>query len=80
MLCPADLCRPPSPSLSMNLSQVVALNLRSAGRVDQEAIAEDKEMDYPRILNRALPPEIRVLGWAAAPPEFNARCGGWTTA
>lgn len=56
------------------------MNLRSAGRVDQEEIAEDKEMDYPRILNRALPPEIRVLGWAAAPPEFNARCGGWAAA
>ncbi|KAB5586112.1 putative pseudouridine synthase 3 [Coniochaeta sp. 2T2.1] len=32
------------------------------------------EMNYPRILNRLLPPEIRVLAWCPNPPEgFDAR-------
>jgi tRNA pseudouridine38/39 synthase len=32
------------------------------------------EMNYPRILNRLLPPEIRVLAWCPSPPEgFSAR-------
>lgn len=32
------------------------------------------ELNYPRILNRLLPPEIRVLAWCPNPPEgFDAR-------
>ncbi|KAH8907026.1 pseudouridine synthase [Coniochaeta sp. PMI_546] len=32
------------------------------------------EMNYPRILNRLLPPEIRVLAWCPNPPDgFDAR-------
>jgi len=33
----------------------------------------DKEIDYVHILNHTLPPDIRVLGWAPVPPDFNAR-------
>ena len=57
------------------LGQVVALMLRSNGRAeDPEGVSEDKELEYTRILNSALPPEIRVLGWKTVPTEFNARC------
>ncbi|KXS09875.1 pseudouridine synthase [Gonapodya prolifera JEL478] len=31
------------------------------------------ELDYPHLLNRLLPPTIRILGWSPVPPTFNAR-------
>lgn len=31
------------------------------------------EVDYVATLNRALPDQIRVLGWTPVPAEFNAR-------
>ncbi|KAI1369028.1 pseudouridine synthase [Xylaria arbuscula] len=32
------------------------------------------ELPYPRLLNRLLPPDIRILAWCpATPPEFSAR-------
>lgn len=32
------------------------------------------EISYPQVLNRLLPPDIRVLGWCPAPPvDFSAR-------
>jgi tRNA pseudouridine38/39 synthase len=55
------------------LGQVIALNLRSCGKAGQPAVPDDQELDYPKILNRTLPPEIRVLGWATVGPDFNAR-------
>ncbi|KAG2489574.1 hypothetical protein HYH03_012022 [Edaphochlamys debaryana] len=55
------------------LGQVVALRLRSAARVDQPEAPLESELDYPRIINKALPPEVRVLGWTPAPEGFNAR-------
>lgn len=55
------------------LGQVVALQLRSAGRAGQSALPEEQEMDYPTLLNRALPDDIRVLGWTTAPEGFSAR-------
>ncbi|KFM71666.1 tRNA pseudouridine(38/39) synthase, partial [Stegodyphus mimosarum] len=33
----------------------------------------DKEIDYPSVLNRVLPPEIRVIGWAPVDTTFSAR-------
>lgn len=36
-------------------------------------IADEDEYDYVGILNRALPEDIRVLGWCPVPPGFNAR-------
>lgn len=34
----------------------------------------DDEIPYPQILNRLLPPDIRVLAWCASPPtDFSAR-------
>lgn len=35
-----------------------------------------QEFDYPRLINKALPPEVRILGWTPVPADFNARCGG----
>ena len=32
-----------------------------------------KELPYMIMLNRNLPPDIRVLDWAAVDPDFNAR-------
>ena len=55
------------------LGQVVALTLRSAGRSGQPPLSEEQEYDYPAILNRSLPPEIRVLGWTTVPEMFSAR-------
>jgi hypothetical protein len=39
-----------------------------------------EELDYALLLNGVLPPDIRVLGWAAVPLDFNARfsCVGRT--
>ncbi len=57
------------------LLQVVALLLRSNQRVDdgEGTVPPSQEIDYPHVLNRVLPPTIRVLGWADAPQGFNAR-------
>lgn len=52
---------------------MVALNVRSAGRADQPLPGEEAEMDYPTVLNRALPADIRITGWAAVPEDFSAR-------
>ncbi|GLC76345.1 hypothetical protein PLESTF_001769600 [Pleodorina starrii] len=55
------------------LGQVVALRLRSIARVDEPAAPLESEYDYPRLINKALPPEVRVLGWAPVDQDFNAR-------
>ena len=38
-----------------------------------ESIADEDEIDYPATLNRALPQDIRVIGWAYVSPRFSAR-------
>ncbi|KAF8105325.1 hypothetical protein N665_0158s0014 [Sinapis alba] len=61
--------------------QVIALFLRSRLKtpsLDSEAHANEKingrpEYDYVRVLNRALPDDIRVLGWSPVPVDFHAR-------
>ena len=55
------------------LGQVVALTVRSGGRVDLPPLTQEEEYDYPSLLNGVLPPEIRVLGWTDAPQDFSAR-------
>ncbi|XP_018089389.1 pseudouridine synthase 3 L homeolog isoform X1 [Xenopus laevis] len=55
------------------LAQVISLDLRCS--------AEGKpEIRYVHILNRVLPPDIRVLSWAPVLPSFSARfsCGSRT--
>lgn len=59
--------------------QVVALRVRSLARQGDAPLEPSEEMDYAVTLNRALPEDIRVLGWAHLPqgPEgFSARCDG----
>ena len=43
---------------------------RNSGRDGQQG---GEEIDYVRMLNRVLPPDIRVLGWRPVPLQFSAR-------
>lgn len=62
--------------------QVISLDLRShfpKGRHSEDFNLKDevnddaKEIRYTHILNRVLPPDIRVLAWAPVEPSFSAR-------
>lgn len=53
--------------------QVVALEVRSQARVDQDSCDEASEYDYCAILNKILSREIRVLGWKTVERSFSAR-------
>lgn len=53
--------------------QVVALEVRSRGLTSGDPLPENEEFDYPAILNRVLPTDIRVLGWRTVSDEFSAR-------
>ncbi|XP_014816552.1 PREDICTED: tRNA pseudouridine(38/39) synthase [Calidris pugnax] len=61
--------------------QVISLDLRSnlaEGKKlnghDSEGKSEgEEELRYTHILNRVLPPDIRVLAWAPVEPDFSAR-------
>ncbi|KAK9824843.1 hypothetical protein WJX81_005826 [Elliptochloris bilobata] len=55
------------------LCQVVALRVRSIARAGDVEPAPCDELDYPALVNRALPGDIRVLGWAPVPTDFSAR-------
>lgn len=47
-----------------------------AGKPAWDPVAD--EINYPKILNRLLPPDIRVLAWAPTlPPNFSARFSCW---
>ncbi len=37
-------------------------------------LIDDDEIDYVGVLNRALPDDIRILGWCPVPRGFSARC------
>lgn len=50
------------------LGQIVTLKVRSNG-----ATAVEDELDYVALLNRTLPDDVRVLGWAPVDDELNAR-------
>ncbi|XP_052621049.1 uncharacterized protein LOC122194785 [Lactuca sativa] len=64
-----------------SVGQVVALLLRSKLKepgcnTSEEFVdkrPEEEELDYVRILNGALPNDIRVMGWCPAPDNFSAR-------
>lgn len=58
--------------------QVVALKVRSLAKLDEPDRPVDKEIDYPKVINSVLPPEIRVLGWTPVPETFDARYAGVT--
>ncbi|KAL3845860.1 hypothetical protein ACJIZ3_003263 [Penstemon smallii] len=66
-----------------SVGQVIALFLRSnlKGTTSNngysgETCAEEsicREIDYVKILNRALPKDIRIIGWSPASTDFSAR-------
>ncbi len=53
--------------------QVIAVEVRSFGRVGSPVLPVDREMDYPSLINRALPADIRILGWTPVDDTFSAR-------
>ncbi|NWU97100.1 PUS3 synthase, partial [Upupa epops] len=61
--------------------QVISLDLRSNLSENKlndhegnaEGKGEEEELRYTHILNRVLPPDIRVLAWAPVDPGFSAR-------
>lgn len=61
------------------LGQVIALVVRSNLSEGVGVIPSDikskhtSEMDYMKMLNGVLPPDIRILGWCPVPRQFNAR-------
>ncbi|KAK9792249.1 hypothetical protein WJX73_006843 [Symbiochloris irregularis] len=54
-------------------SQVIALHVRSQGKAGEAPVLPPEEVDFPLVLNRALPESIRVLEWADVPHDFSAR-------
>ncbi|XP_057775881.1 uncharacterized protein LOC130994809 isoform X3 [Salvia miltiorrhiza] len=66
-----------------SVGQVISLFLRSnlkktpaSNGYSVESFAEescDGEIDYVKILNRALPNDIRIIGWSPARTDFSAR-------
>ncbi|XP_055924234.1 tRNA pseudouridine(38/39) synthase-like isoform X2 [Argiope bruennichi] len=65
-------------------SQVISLDLRSnllhgKGIITSDDFKEerhkvsDKEIDYPSILNRVLPDDIKIIAWAPVETSFSAR-------
>nr|KAJ0225625.1 hypothetical protein LSAT_V11C100002580 [Lactuca sativa] len=68
-----------------SVGQVVALLLRSKLKepgcnTSEEFVdkrPEEEELDYVRILNGALPNDIRVMGWCPAPDNFSASDELW---
>ncbi|KAM8795506.1 tRNA pseudouridine(38/39) synthase [Eudromia elegans] len=55
--------------------QVISLDLRSKLSPEELARGEGArgELRYAHVLNRVLPPDIRVLAWAPVPAAFSAR-------
>ncbi|XP_067419407.1 tRNA pseudouridine(38/39) synthase [Emydura macquarii macquarii] len=58
--------------LRSNLSEGKKVNGHEVGLQDK-ASSSAKEIRYTHILNRVLPPDIRVLAWAPVEPSFSAR-------
>ena len=55
-------------------AQVLAMVLRSGAKQGQVLPAPADEIDYCTRLNRALPHDIRILGWTDVADDFHARC------
>ncbi|XP_040508009.1 tRNA pseudouridine(38/39) synthase isoform X1 [Gallus gallus] len=72
------------PSAHCVTVQVISLDLRSnlseekklngcTGDSEGKSSKSEEELRYTHILNRVLPPDIRVLAWAPVEPDFSAR-------
>jgi hypothetical protein len=55
------------------LANVVTLQLRSKARSNEPLPEPEGELDYPLILNKVLPDDIQVTGWAPVPDDCHAR-------
>ena len=65
-----------SPPLSQDIDDLVSsMPIQEASFEDSIAFHPiTDELPYPQILNRLLPPDIRILAWCPAPPlDFSAR-------
>ena len=47
--------------------------VRSRARIGEAPLEPSQEIDYAVTINRALPSDIRILGWAPIPADFSAR-------
>lgn len=59
--------------LRTNLTEGVGVFAQEGYQPNASAAARTAELDYVKILNGVLPPEIRVLAWAPVDQEFSAR-------
>lgn len=55
------------------LGNVMALTLRSNAKQGEEFPSPEDEIKYTYLMNRVLPPGVRVLGWAPVADDFSAR-------
>lgn len=55
------------------LANMITLEVRSKAAAGQPLPPADQELDYPFLLNKVLPPDIQITGWAPADPSFHAR-------
>ena len=53
--------------------QVLTLQIRSRVPAGTALPPVEQELDYPRILNSALPNDIQITGWQPAADDFHAR-------
>ena len=63
---PSSSDTPTSSSSSSSSSSI-------SSSISSDIFDSSQELDYPRILNGLLPPDIRVLAWAPVPADFSAR-------
>ncbi|XP_054920325.1 tRNA pseudouridine(38/39) synthase isoform X3 [Dermacentor andersoni] len=59
--------------LRTNLTEGVGVFAQEGYQPNTSAAARTEELDYVKILNGVLPPEIRVLAWAPVDQAFSAR-------
>ncbi|XP_002153998.2 tRNA pseudouridine(38/39) synthase isoform X1 [Hydra vulgaris] len=71
VLCKYSRCGRTDKGVSA-FGQVIALNVRSNTLVSEEEDTRE-EISYVRLLNKILPPEIRMLAFARVPQDFDAR-------
>eukprot|EP00892_Ulva_mutabilis_P012765 jgi/Ulvmu1/9861/UM057_0015.1 len=55
------------------LANMITLEVRSKAAAGQPLPLADEELDYPFLLNKVLPSDIQITGWAPAEPSFHAR-------
>uniref|UniRef100_A0A023GBR4 Putative pseudouridylate synthase n=1 Tax=Amblyomma triste TaxID=251400 RepID=A0A023GBR4_AMBTT len=59
--------------LRTNLTEGTGVFAQEGYQPDPSTVPRTQELDYVKILNGVLPPEIRVLAWAPVDQDFSAR-------